>query len=480
MIWDSIAFMTAFDAVIASLTVASLLVIARHRKLLVTSSLALSSAIIVLGLLLIGIFYLGDLFALWVLPLFVGPQITRTATEHLRFNYHWLTILIAMICMFTGFFLMLRKLLQQGTELRTVNENLGRVSEATQQAEDTLHESEANYKAILKAQPDLMFQLNEEGVHLDYYASSVNELYCDPEAFLGKRVDEVLPPDVGEKYMHSIQETLKTSQMQEFDYQLAFPEGSRHYTCRLVLSGKNKALAIVTDISKRKQVEEELLAHQRELRSLASALASTEEKTRRDIATVLHDTIAQNLVSCKLILDMETSAGLPGSLREKLASVSKTLGQVATKTQDLTIELASPTLYTLGLLPAIREWLHEEVERKHGVDCQSESEGNAGHLSDESKAFIFRAVKEASYNAVKYAQPKTLTVKLAARQHDLEVIVSDDGIGFQEERRHARSATGTGLGLFSIREHVEHLGGTFDIESLPGKGTNLKFTLPKS
>ena len=204
-----------------------------------------------------------------------------------------------------------------------------------------------------------------------------------------------------------------------------------------------------------------------------------EEKTRRKIATLLHDNIAQNLVSCKILLDALNHDTLPEALRDKFDLVSETLGQVAQETQDLTFDLGSPTLYKLGLVPAIREWLRDQVEVKHGIACHYESDVDTDRLTDESKAFIFRAVKEAGYNAIKHARAETLTVELAARDLGVQVTISDDGVGFQDDIRRGPGSMGTGLGLFSIKEHVEHLGGNFDIESALGKGTKLKFTLPK-
>ena len=169
---------------------------------------------------------------------------------------------------------------------------------------------------------------------------------------------------------------------------------------------------------------------------------------------------------------------LPGTLREKLGLVSETLGRVAQETHDLTFELASPTLYKLGLVPAIREWLEVQVEVKHGIACHCKCDADTDGLTDELKAFIFRAVKEAGYNAIKHAQAKTLTVELSAQGLGIAVTICDDGVGFRSDYPSGRSSLGTGLGLFSIQEHVEHLGGDFHIESAPGIGTKLRFSVP--
>ncbi len=126
--------------------------------------------------------------------------------------------------------------------------------------EEALRDSEAKNKAILSAMPDLMFRLSKNGDHLDFYASTSNELYLDPKEFLGKSVTDVLPPDVGEKYLSHIRKTIETGQMQVFDYQLDFPDGPRHFESRMVVSGKNETLTIVRDITKRKKAEDALKA----------------------------------------------------------------------------------------------------------------------------------------------------------------------------------------------------------------------------
>ena len=103
MIWDSIALMTIFDVVIFSLALASLLVIVTRRGDLVESNLFLPASIIVVGLCLIGLFYLSDLFVMWILPVFVTHETSMAVMEDLHLNYSWINILVVMVCIFAGF-----------------------------------------------------------------------------------------------------------------------------------------------------------------------------------------------------------------------------------------------------------------------------------------------------------------------------------------------------------------------------------------
>ena len=133
--------------------------------------------------------------------------------------------------------------------------------------EKALLESEAKIKAILAALPDLMFQHDENGAHLEFYASSNDKLYLGPDEFLGKRVNEVLPREAGEKIQYHIRKALKTGQMQVFGYQLDFPEGPRYYEARMVVCGENETLTIVRNITESKRAEDTLRQSEERYRS---------------------------------------------------------------------------------------------------------------------------------------------------------------------------------------------------------------------
>ncbi len=125
------------------------------------------------------------------------------------------------------------------------------------QVEEQLRRSERRYKAILDAIPDLMFRLSREGEYLDLKEDSTSLLLLKEE-ILGKKVADLLPPDVAAISQEAIAKTLDSQNLQICEYQLATPVGVRDYEARLVVSGNDEVLAIVRDITERKQGETNL------------------------------------------------------------------------------------------------------------------------------------------------------------------------------------------------------------------------------
>jgi len=97
----------------------------------------------------------------------------------------------------------------------------------------------------------------------------------------------------------------------------------------------------------------------------------------------------------------------------------------------------------------------------------------AANLSPDLTVSLFRVVQEALQNAVKYSGARTVRVHLQGGSEGLVLTVSDDGVGFDVD-----TAWGKGLGLISIGERIEAIGGTLDIRSAPNAGTSLVINVP--
>lgn len=127
-----------------------------------------------------------------------------------------------------------------------------------QRREAALNASEERNRATLNAIPDLMFLMDREGTYLDYHARNEELLFAPPSEFLGKKLSEVLPHELAEKFCSRFAQVFQSDQPVLVEYTIPLSESSRTFEASMVKCNGDKILTIVRDISERRQAEESL------------------------------------------------------------------------------------------------------------------------------------------------------------------------------------------------------------------------------
>jgi signal transduction histidine kinase len=162
----------------------------------------------------------------------------------------------------------------------------------------------------------------------------------------------------------------------------------------------------------------------------------------------------------------------PEAFRTRVADAKQLNTDAMRAIRDLAMGLRPSMLDDLGLAPAL-EWQGREFSRHTGVPATIEVVGMVDDLPEAHRTCIYRVVQEALTNCAKHANAKNVLVSVNGGEDSVEVIVQDDGVGFNPTMR-SRS----GLGLLGIEERVQELEGTLNIASQPRKGTILRVHIP--
>lgn len=350
-------------------------------------------------------------------------------------------------------------------------------------AEAALRESNERTQAILRALPDLMFLQTREGVYVDYYARDVDDLLVPPEAFLGKNVREVIPPELAEKIMDCFQRLDDDVETQIVEYSLPLAGDLRYFEARMVSAAGDKVLSIVRDVTESRRAadalrdsEEKLLISNRESRELAARLITAQESERRRIALLLHDDLSQNIAAMGVAISRLKHK--PPATNELMANELDQLGaqtyELTTQIRRLSHQLHPDVLEHVGLVAALEtevaEFGHnEKIKTEFKAEIQSEQ------IPFDVSVCLYRVAIEALRNVSRHSRANSARVALTENEVCFILEVSDSGQGFDVER----AKRGSGLGLISAEERVKLLQGSFLVSSKPQGGTVLTARIPQ-
>jgi PAS domain S-box-containing protein len=228
------------------------------------------------------------------------------------------------------------------------------------------------------------------------------------------------------------------------------------------------------DITDRKEAEEKI-------HRLSHELIRAQEIERQRISRELHDRVAQDLSTAKIVADQilrsQAEAALP-EVRREILKISTALQGVINTVRNLAYDLRPPVLDDMGLVQTILQYCEEFSERT-GLKIEFSSAGlESTELDSDTEINVYRLIQEGLNNIKKHAEARRVAVKLVRAFPNIILRIEDDGKGFEVEARRMASPTEKRMGLQSMEERVHLLQGKMEIQSRPMHGTKIIIRIP--
>jgi PAS domain S-box-containing protein len=227
---------------------------------------------------------------------------------------------------------------------------------------------------------------------------------------------------------------------------------------------------IMSDITDRKVIEDELQSSREQLRNLTVYLESVREQERTNIAREIHDELAQTLTALKMDLSW-LNHRLPRdqkSLLEKTQAMNDLVNTTIQTVKRISAELRPGILDDLGLVAAI-EWQAEEFQNRTGIVCHVTVDPHDIMVDQDRSTAIFRIFQETLTNVARHAQASKVTVSFKKKADTLILRVKDNGRGITEDQISAPQS----FGLIGMQERIHPWGGKVSFKGIPGKGTTV-------
>ncbi|MGH8642631.1 MAG: sensor histidine kinase, partial [Burkholderiales bacterium] len=238
-------------------------------------------------------------------------------------------------------------------------------------------------------------------------------------------------------------------------------------------SSRSRAVEIANEITK------DLRDSTEQIQAMSRRLVDIQETERRQFSRELHDRVGQNLTALSISLDiLKTQLGGNGNaaFRSRLDDAAVLLESTAGSIENVMSELRPPMLDDYGLLPAL-QWYANEFSSRTGIEVAVYGDEQSGRLPQASEIALFRIVQEALNNVAKHAHASRVHIALEREGLRFAMSISDDGVGLGSAAPSAARQR-HGLGMVTMRERTQAVGGEFEIGAAPGRGTRVVVRVP--
>jgi len=252
-----------------------------------------------------------------------------------------------------------------------------------------------------------------------------------------------------------------------------------------LFSGMGVFMSLVAEFYRRarQQAQErslELTKANEALRELSSKLLSAHEVERKRIAGEIHDTLGAHLAAIKFKVEtaVQEKGKTTNTTIESLGTVLPVIQEAIEECRRIQMDLRPPILDDLGLLAALTWFLRRFQTIYSGIRVEQETTIEESEIPHPLKTVVYRIFQEAMNNITKHSKANLVRSCLRKADDRIELILQDNGQGFNLEKALFQKSSEKGLGLLSMQERTELSGGSFAIESTEGKGTIIRVSWP--
>jgi signal transduction histidine kinase len=327
-------------------------------------------------------------------------------------------------------------------------------------------------------------ELREDGTIIFPYVSenslvllgiTPTELQDDASRFLN-----IIHPEDVPSFLDTLKQSAQTLCFWNWEGRITLPHGETKWislgaTPQRTADGLPRWEGIILNTTQSKLGELEVKRAQQQLLELSSHIQDAKEQERLRIAREVHDEIGSLLTAIRMDMSWLTQR-LPKdnpALSAKAKTIAELVDRAITSASNLAHSLRPGFLDCFGLSAAI-EIEAQEFSKRSGVSCTVTKSQDNIELPEAYSITLFRICQETLNNILKHAKAKNVQIEIVRGTDHLEMVISDDGVGFGETARNKPRS----FGLRGIQERVAHLGGTLTIASTPGRGTQISIYVP--
>lgn len=346
-------------------------------------------------------------------------------------------------------------------------------------AEKELYDSEQKYKMLFEKNPlpMWMFTIPERNI-IEVNNAAVSHYGYTREEFLNLNLLDLRPDEDKEIFIeetkHAFPGIRRTGvwRHKKKDGTIIHVEIFRD---DIIYKGREVRLVLINDISEKFITEQRLKESHEELRNLASHLQDIREEERAVIAREIHDELGQQITGLKMDvswISKRIQSEDPG-IHQKVKSVLQLLDETVKTVRKIATELRPSILDDLGLIDAL-QWYSLEFEKRFGIPVSFHTTVEEVTILKNVAIGLFRIYQESLTNVARHANASFVTTDFTVEGGTLKLTITDNGKGFDP----GISGIKKTLGLLGMKERTLMMGGTYVINSTPGKGTTVYVSVP--